>query len=309
MKNTFIAFIIQLIFVSTLSAQSLKASDTLTYTGTRLTHPLVEGWIKEFNKSYPGVTIIPLPKGQNADKADIKILAYNLEKETFKPGETYVVVSNYAQLPIANSKNPLLHEWLKKGLTEAEFKKLYFKTSQEDSAHKPAHHTVNIYTREKPVCATKAFASHYGSDPNSSKGFGVAGDDRSLLAAVLKDSNGVSYNNLGFIYDLHTRKLVDGITVIPVDINENGKVEQNELIYGNLDELISTLESGAVSSITVDKVNIVYNTEATKKSLPLFIDWVRNEGRKVNHQYGFLNIDTDVKILSLRKDARFSNSK
>ena len=280
--------------------QSTKAPDTLTYAGTRLTYPLVEGWIKEYKKANPGTVIKLHSKNDSQKSADLNFLAYDLSNEKLKDGEQYVVVSNYAQLPISNSANPLLTGWNKSGLTKQEFKKLYFKTADQPE-EKPAHNTVTIYKRDRPVCATKTFASHYGSDPNDGKGLGVQGDDRTLLEAVLKDTHGVSYNNLGFIYDLKSRKLVPGITVIPSDNNENGKIDSEENIYGDLDQLIQQLEGGSISNVTVDKVNIVFNKN-TKPAVGEFIKWVQTSGQKFNHQYGFLTIDTDSKILAQQKN-------
>jgi phosphate transport system substrate-binding protein len=274
--------------------------DTLTYSGTRLTYPLVEGWIREFNKTNPGIVIRQLPKTAAPEKADLKFLAYNLEHDTFQPDETYVIVSNYAQLPIANAYHPMLPVWNKKGLTEQEFKKMYFKT-EEAPGEQPAHHTVTIYKREKPVCATKTFASHYGIDPNQGKGVGVKGDDKTLLEAVLKDTHSISYNNLGFIYDLASRKLIDGIAVIPSDLNENGKIDEDEKIYGNLDSLIRKLENGEATSVTLDKVNIVYKTAPQKSSVASFLQWVQTDGQKLNHHYGFLRIGSDSRIFSHQK--------
>ncbi len=285
------------VLLNTVSAQN-KHSGTIRYSGTRLTYPLVEAWAKEYNKTHPEVKISVIPRGENTE-ADLKILAYTLKKESVKPEESLTIVANYAQLPITNSKNPSLPEWQKKGLTEEEFRKLYFRTEEAES--KPAHNTVTIYTREKPACATRAFASHYGTDVKQSKGVGVDGDDKTLLQAVLKDTTGVSYNNLGFIYDLKTRKVIDGISVIPVDKNKNGKVDTNENIYADLDQLLHHLEHDNASEITIDKVNFVYNTEGNP-AVKSFVQWVLTEGQKVNHQLGFLTITESNKAYSLKNN-------
>ncbi|HEX8546239.1 MAG TPA: hypothetical protein VF691_04710 [Cytophagaceae bacterium] len=272
---------------------------TLTYSGTRLTYPLVEAWIKEFNKQYPNVSIGLLPQ-KSATTADLKILAYTLGANEIKPDEAYIISSNYAQLPISNSNNPALKEWSKTGLKEADIKQLYFKTDSTQTAS--SHNKVTIYNRGSAVCAAKSFASHYGTSFSQSNGIGVNGDDRTLIEATKKDPNGITYNNLGFIYDLTTRKVIDGISVIPIDINENGKVDADENIYSNLDQLLAKLETGNVSAVTVDKVNIVYKKEEKNHALALFLEFVQSPaGQKLNHQYGFLSPDTDKQIVALQK--------
>jgi phosphate transport system substrate-binding protein len=296
------------LLLSGAQAQTKKIDDsvigTLTYSGTRLTYPLVEGWIKEFNKKYPKITISVLPE-KGTTSADLKVLAYTLAESEIKADEEYIVASNYAQLPISNSSNPALKEWSKTGLKESDLKHLYFKTDSTTSSN--SHNKVTIYNRGRAVCAAKSFASHYGTSFSQSNGIGVNGDDRTLIEATKKDPNGITYNNLGFIYDLSTRKVIDGITVIPIDINENGKLDPEEDIYSNLDQLVGKLETGNVSAITVDKVNIVYKKEKNA-ALALFLDFVKSPAcQKLNHQYGFLSPDTDKQIVAFQKKKSLTN--
>jgi phosphate transport system substrate-binding protein len=278
-------------------------SATIRYNGTRLTYPLVEAWIKEFNKIYPNISFRLWQNGSGADSTDFRIASYTLDEARLNPNDTFQVVSNYAQLPVANSNHPSLKEWQTQGLTEEELKKIYFKAgdTQQENVNR-----VTIYRREAPVCATRAFASHFGVDPEKGAGIGVKGDDKTLLEETRKDVNGITYNNLGFIYNLQTRKLVEGIAVIPVDINKNNILDPEENFYSSLDQLIARLESGNVSVVTVDKVNLIYHKDKSNQALKLFISWVLTEGQKFNHQYGFLNINTDHVILSHNKETVLS---
>jgi phosphate transport system substrate-binding protein len=99
-----------------------------------------------------------------------------------------------------------------------------------------------VYKRSKPACAAKAFATHYYSNPHTATGIGINGNDKDLSKAVKKDLNGVSYNNLGFIYDIKTRKVADSLAVIPLDLNENGKIDADEKVYATLDDLVNFVE-------------------------------------------------------------------
>lgn len=165
---------------------------------------------------------------------------------------------------------------------------------------------MNLYTRESRSCAPIAFASHFGYEQSSIKGKGISGDDKYLIHAVKKDTAGVTYNNLGLIYDLSTRKTVEGIAVLPLDLNGNGKLDGDEKIFDNLDKVIEKLEKEEISSVPVENINVVYDLANDNKNIRLFLSWVLDQGQKYNHDYGFLNFDTETlskqkEILTLNK--------
>ena len=271
-------------------------SGEISFSGTRLAYPLVEAWIKEFNKAEPHVSIKLATPGSGA--ATIRIASYTLASSDLQPGETFVTVCNYAQLPVANRRHPQLAAWTTHGLTEAELKKLFFKSSQEETKD----NRVTIYTRGRPVCAAKSFAAHYGVKFKESRGLSVTGDDQALIEATRKDVNGVTYNNLGFIYDLNTRQITDGIAILPIDLNENGTLDPEENFYSTLDDVLARLESGRVSKITVDKVNFIYKKEPENPALSAFLSYIEKEGQRLVHQFGFLPPGTDLKLAASRID-------
>lgn len=265
--------------------------------GTRLTYPLVRKWISEFHSKYPNIKV-EIAQSAPSDSIDLSIYTFDIAATGLKENQQAAVLNRYVQLPIANSQRPGLKELQAKGFTEADFKKVYFE--QEHGKTPVGSHPITVYKREKPACAAKSFATHYGSDPNSAPGVGVKGDDSDLTASVKKDPNGLSYNNLGFIYDLKTRKIQEGLAIIPLDLNENGKVDANEQIYGSLDEVIGFVEKTENHKIPFDNVNVVFDKNSKNVAAGIFLQWVLTEGQQFNHEFGFLNQQNTV--LSKQKE-------
>jgi phosphate transport system substrate-binding protein len=150
-----------------------------------------------------------------------------------------------------------------------------------------------LYVRDRPVCAVKAFATHFGNDPKELKGTGIKGDDRDLVEAVRKDVNGLSFNNLGFIYDAKTRKITEGLAVISLDLNENGKIDHDEQIYSTLDDVISFIEKMHHAKFVNEEVNFVFSKASKNTSAGLFLYWVLTKEQKFNHELGFVNQDDE----------------
>jgi phosphate transport system substrate-binding protein len=258
--------------------------------GTRLTYPLVNRWITEFKKDHPNIQV-SIAQSARADSIDFTIASYALTPNDLQGNREGVAVTRYAQLLIANSKRPGLAELQAKGVTERDLNKLFF-TNDKPTFLTPSQSAtpIDLYVRDRPVCAVKAFSKHYGVDPKELKGTGIKGDDQDLATAVRNDVNGISFNNLGFIYDVGSRKITDGLAVIPQDLNNNGKVDDDEQIYETLDHVISVIEKTNNAAFIVERVNFVFNKTSANAAAGIFLNWVLSKGQQFNHALGFLSM-------------------
>lgn len=269
--------------------QGSPVSKPIRITGTRFTYSIFQKWIDEYIKIHPGVQVV-LNSKIPADSADIVIASYALKPQLIKEGHTAIAVTRYAQLPVVSSRRSDVAALQSKGFNEAAFRQIYF----ADSTGNPSlNYHFAVYKREKPACASRAFANHFGNEQKDIRGIGVNGDDRDLLDAVKKDSNGISYNNLGFIYDIQTRRVIDSIAIVPIDLNNNGKIDNDEKIYGSLDEVLNFIEHTKHPKIPAENVNVIIRKDAGKEVTRL-LQWILTKGQQYNHEYGFLNLDASL---------------
>jgi phosphate transport system substrate-binding protein len=284
-----ITVVIALLVVTSLAWAQRPETGIVKLRGTRLTYPLVSKWISEFKNEYPNI-IVTIAQEAPADSIDLNLAAHSIVEGDLKENQDYVAVTRYVQLPVANSHHPALQTLQAKGFRESDFNNLYF-TNSTPSFLTVSNSPITLYTRERPTCATITFARHFGNDPKEIKGIGVKGDDQDLAKAVKEDINGISFNNLGFIYDLKTRKVVEDLAIIPVDINENGKVDSDEEIYGKLDEVIAYVERTGSKKFVTEYVNVLFNKSTPNAAAGLFLSWTLTKGQKFNHAYGFLSLE------------------
>jgi phosphate transport system substrate-binding protein len=277
-------------------AQKTSARKVIKITGTRLAFPLVQRWIDEYKKQHPEV-IMQLSSKIPADSADVLIASYNLRAGDVKDGRAAIALTRYVQLPVINSQSNAVTTLQSKGFTDTDFSRIYFGNDNNQLYH------FSVYKREKPACASIAFANHFGNEQKDIKGIGVTGDDKDLLNAVKKDTNGISYNNLGFIYDLKSRRVVDSIAIVPIDFNQNGQIDASEQIYGTLDNVLEFSEKTKNSKLMIEQVNVVFHKDNPDKNVIAFLQWVLTKGQRYNHDFGFINLDaatiqTGTKLLS-----------
>lgn len=286
--------ILIILVLSLTTAYAQQETGTVTLRGTRLTYPLVQRWIDAFRKEYPRIRVAITPNIA-ADSLDFTIAAYSIEGKDLGD-RTGVAVARYVQLPVANSQRPDLTAWQARGFTEADLKDLYFTPQAPNlfasaSASK-AVSPITLYTRDKPACAAITFAKHYDNDPGNIQGKGVKGDDRDLARAVQDDVYGVSFNNLGFLYDIQTRRVTTGLAVIPLDLNENGHVDADENVYTTVDDVIAYVERTNHPRFVTEHINFLYAKNRQNAAAGIFLAWVLTKGQQYNHDLGFLGLST-----------------
>src|SRR5437868_9584349 len=86
-----------------------QQTGTVKLRGTRLTYPLVNKWIAEFNKEYPGIKVSIAPTAP-ADSIDFSIASYPLKSDELKELQRSIIATRYEQLPVVNSKRSDLAE-------------------------------------------------------------------------------------------------------------------------------------------------------------------------------------------------------
>jgi phosphate transport system substrate-binding protein len=281
------------------------AQEKVILSGSRFAYPIVERWISEYAKVNPDLQIRINPRGgPNADSASIIINAHELTPEEVRPGYKVVNIARYVLLPVANEKNSRINTYRENGLNEKTAKKIFFDKydpfeNRADRKVNPKDQELlkdlNVYTREQKACAPTTFAQHYGFEQADIRGKRIGGDDKHLITSILRDTAGITYNVPGYIYDLQTRKVKAGIAVIPLDLNNNGKLDEQENIYNTLDDLLTALEKKKISEIPHGYINLSYPQDLSQsKALGEFVLWILQEGHKYHSEYSFLNLENDV---------------
>lgn len=285
-RNILVAVLMMCCFQS--NAQ--KNNHVITITGTQFTYPLIERWISEYAKINPELKFRLISDQENG-LTDLKIIAHTPENGEIADSKLLVSVGRFALLPITNEKNPLFSKEFKKGIKHDRLKAIFMKAEDnlDPDGEKVKAPEYTVYTKTPQSCAAKVISSYLGSPSDDLQGIYVTGDDKFLITSLLEDSTGISYNNLGSIYDLKNRIPVTGIKILPIDLNNNGRLDKDEQIYANLDQVISYLEDSKSASIPADNLSFITDQKQSDPEIANFLNWVKADGQEYNHQYGFLS--------------------
>ncbi len=284
--------------------QTKKQDKVVIITGTRFSYPLLQKWIDDYNKTNPDAQVIIESRG-SADPAQYDILAEVYDQDpSVKNTREYIYVARYAVLPAANSQSAFSKIYVDKGLNKDLINQLFFHDTYSDKKEQEIKAPFTVYTRLQKAGAPIVFTRYFGFEQKDIKGKAIAGSDENLLKALLRDSTAVTYLPLTLLYDHTSRRPVAGVTVLPVDANGNGRVNDDEKFYDNLDNVIQHLEQAKdLKNIPTAYLHLSVDKEKAKPEAIEFLRWVRINGQKDLHDFGYLNPDENRDEVSFEKFA------
>jgi phosphate transport system substrate-binding protein len=291
-------YLFQLLFsLILISGTVAKAQDTpakkqvVIITGVRFSYPLVQRWIDDYNRINPDVQVIIESRGSNDPKQyDILVEAYE-QSEEIQKNRAYAYVARYAVLPVANSQSEFAKKYVEKGLNEELIKQLFFNDlfADADKVQK-IKEPYTVYTRLQKAGAPSVFANRYGFEQKDIAGKAIAGSDEHLLKAVLRDSTAISYLPLSLVFDLTSGKPVNSLTILPVDLNGNGKVSDDEKFF-DLAGSIQKIEAAGnkeIKNLAIGYIHLSVPKEGTSPEAADFLKYVIENGSTVLHEFGYL---------------------
>lgn len=287
-----------LLFITALLALSsfleAHSQSVVKITGVRFTYPLVEQWIEQYSKVNPDVQVVIEWRGtQDPSQYDILIEAYE-QSEEIKNTRDYTYVGRYAILPVANSTSGFAKTYVLKGLTEQLIKQIYFHDLFADKSNEEKILVpFTTYTRLQKAGAPIVFSSYFHFEQKDIKGKGIAGSDEHLLKAVLRDSTGVSYLPTPMIY-AKSGGPIAGLTPIPVDLNNNDRVSEDEKFFGDRSAVIdrlSRINNKDIHNVPIEYIHLSVDKKTACPEALAFIKWVVDSGLADLKEFGYLPVE------------------
>ena len=309
MKLTFI-FVILLVFTGQLYSQKEKVKGTLTLSGAWALYPMAVRWAEEFRRINPDVRIDISAGGAGKgitdalnNMVDLGMVSREIYAEELKKGAYPVAVTKDAVVPVINASNPSLDIILSKGLKKDAGNNIWitgmYKTWAQAFGIKGSV-PIHVYTRSDACGAGEVWAKYYNTKQEDLLGNGVYGDP-GLALAVKKDPLGIGFNNIGYVYDSKTKKQLAGIRVLPLDINNDGKITPDEDFYDSIDKLIAAIADGIYPSPPARELYFVTNGKPKNELVIKFLQWVLTDGQKYVNESGYITLSKEKVAAELKR--------
>ena len=274
---------------------------TVSISGAFALYPIANIWAEEFTKIHPDVKFNISAGGAGkgvadalAQTVDLGMLSRDLKPEEKEKGAWIIAVTKDAVLPTISANNPDITILKEKGLTKELFRKIFItgeiKTWGEAINDKSKKAAINVFTRSDAAGAAETWAKYLGAKGQEEiKGIGVFGDP-GVAEAVKKDPTAIGFNNVIYIYDLKTKTKYPGIDVVPIDINEDGKIDSSEKFYDDIDQITAAIASGRYPSPPARDLYFISKGKPTNAAAIEFLKWILTDGQKFVDAAGYIKL-------------------
>ena len=281
-----------------------KPSGQISISGAFALYPMVIKWADEYQKINPGVRFDISAGGAGKGISDalngmveIGMVSREIYPEEIKKGAFPIAVTKDAVVAVISDRNPVINDILAKGLKKDVAANIWVTgkvTTWSQAFGSKTSSPIHIYTRSDACGAAEMWAKFFGKKQEDLLGVGVFGDP-GLAQAVKRDPLGIGFNNIGYAYDATTREQIKGLKVVPIDLNNNGKIESDENFYESMNDIMAAIASGKYPSPPARELYFVLKgSPENNKVLTSFIKWVLSDGQKFVNEAGYISLTKET---------------
>ncbi len=307
-KNILIFGLSIILFISIFNLNSYceENKKVISLSGAWALYPMAVRWAEEYKKINPDIKIDISAGGAGkgisdalSNIVDIGMVSRDINEEEIKKGALAIAVTKDAVVATVNAKNPFIKEILSKGMKRENFKDIFLTTKIQNwndiykTPKLKKTPKINVFTRSDACGAAETWAKYFGAKQENLKGIGIFGDP-GIAGAVIKDVLSIGYNNIGFAFDNKTKKMIKGLKVVPIDINENGKIDAEENFYDDISKIVNAIAKGVYPSPPARNLFFVSNGKPKSQIVKDFIKWVLSDGQKFVFEAGYINLNKDT---------------
>ena len=276
--------------------QKAEKVGTIRLSGAWALYPMAARWAEVYQRENPAVRVDVSGGGAGKGAADVLsgLVDIGMVSRSIQPAETEkggfgVPVVKDAVVPVVNAANPVLKDLQESGITREAFIRAWMKADLRtwgELAGTNAPDAVHVFTRSDACGAAETWAKYLGGKQEDLKGVGVPSDP-AIAQKVIGDKLGIGYNNLNYAYDAATRKPLEGLAIVPIDVNGNGKLDDAESFYATKEELLNAIMDGRYPSPPAR--DLYFLTKGKPSGLVReFIIWTLTDGQKYADGSGYL---------------------
>ncbi len=283
-------------------AQDQALKGKISISGAWALYPMAMKWVEEFGKAYPGVRIDVQAGGAGkgmtdvlTGMVDIGMVSRDVHPDEVTKGALALAVTKDAVVPTINAKNPLAKDIQARGANREALVGMWITgsvTTWGQVLGTPDKTEAHVFTRSDACGAGETWAAYLGKRQEDLEGVAVYGDP-GVADAVRRDPISVGYNNVNFAYDPKSKLPVEGLAILPLDLNGNGKLDPEESFYGNRDTICAAIAAGKYPSPPARDLFFVTKGVPSSPAVKAFLRWVLTKGQAFVPDTGYINLSKE----------------
>ena len=283
----------------------------ISISGAFALYPIAVLWSEEFKKLHPNVRFNISAGGAGkgisdvlSNMVDIGLVSRDLHQQEYARGAYPIHVAKDAVVASINRNHPNYDIIKGRGLTKEELEGIFVHQkyrSWRDIDNRFVDKPIEVYVRSDAAGAAETWAKFLGVHQEGLKGVGIFGDP-GLVQAIKDKPLAIGFSNINFVYDLKTKLVVDRIGILPIDLNNDGTISDEEYFYDHIDSLTNAVATNRYPSPPSRDLTFVIREDKKTKLLTAFIAFVlQKEQQGYLLENGYVPLNEDIKNNELDK--------
>ena len=286
------------------SSATGELAGMITMSGAYAMYPMAIKWGEEFKKLHPNVQFDIQAGGAGKGMTDVVsgtvdfgMVSRAINPEEEAKGAYGIGVTIDAVIPTISADNPYNTLIYQQGVSRKQLEGIFITESIKtwgDLLGNGAKENIQKFSRSDACGAGETFAKYLqsGAQQEDIKGIGVFGDP-GLAEAVSRSRFSIGYNNVNFTYDAETRLTNKGMGVLPLDLDENGRLDPRENVYVTLDTLNQAIATGVFPSPPSRVLYFVHKGPPDDPVKIAFLNWILTDGQQFCAEAGYIPLSAE----------------
>lgn len=262
-------------------------AEAVTVAATPEIENLAGSWVKGYLAENPGSVVTLLPSAE-APQADIRFFSATPADIAAIQGEWKVVVARDILVPVTSTSNPFLDELIARGIDPQMFgsvltamEPLAWGRLLDDNGTMPV--TAGI---PADAAAYEALARFSGVEAGAITATRLSATED--ISSVLKNNPGmIIFCRLAALTGETGTTLPEGIGIIPIDVNSNGRSDYFEQFYGDYNSFNRGVYIGKYPKELCSSIFCAAETRPSEGAHADFIRWLLSDGQELIAEAGF----------------------
>lgn len=235
------------------------------------------------------------------DQVDIAMMGREPDDEEIEEGLFAVPMLIDTVVGTVNADNPVIDEIQEQGLSREDLEDVFTREVETwgELLDVDEDEEIEVYGRSDASAAYKKWGDFLGGEDdayteNELEELADAnhdGDQR-VAEAIGSNENAVSLNNINYVYDLDSGELEGDIRPIPLDLDGDDTISEEEDFYTTREEFLVAVEEGTYPAPPAREMFLASNG-AFEGEAKEFVEWVLTDGQDHVRENGYVPLEED----------------
>ncbi|MDP2890108.1 MAG: hypothetical protein Q8P34_14225 [Bacteroidota bacterium] len=265
-----------------------SAENTLNILSSPELNNLATNWAIEYGRLNPDmkIAVSNMTENQTTTVNDLSFISEETGETAWK-----MVIGRDAIVSVVNAKNPMLNEVYRQGISAEEFAQLLSnpeKQNWETMIDGGKNVRINYFIINNE--SVKTNLSNFSKTNSEAINGVIVANAAELILAVQKDVYAIGFCKLTDVRDASTNNTIEGIKLLPIDKNKNGRIDNFENIYENLSDFTRGVWIGKYPHDLCGSIYAASSAKPTDENTLAFLTWILSDGQQFLNQNGYSDL-------------------